>query len=555
MMTLQKAIYTHSAKNVLSWVFCFLFCSYLLDIQAQTINIAGPNAICSGSSATLDAGTGYVSYSWSTGATTQRITITQGGTYSVTATQVGGGQAIGLLTVAENRVPTPTIVSPNFVCTGRAIVLDAGGGYESYIWSNGLQGQTIDVSQGGTYDVTVTDFNGCRGSASTTITQETTPTPNFVRNQAICVGDTLRLDATISNAISYLWDDQSTSPIRIVSDSGMYNVLISNGRCLSYDTVWVSTIPRLTLNLGNDTLICTNGTATLNAYNPNARNYRWSNGDTTARISVNQNGRYVATISRGARCTVSDTVEVIYYNAQQGVMLDTIICGDSSFVINPRYRGTKTYVWENGATTDTLRVRQDGLYQLVVSNGTCFASLFYDIKFRKIPSVNLGKDTAFCIETDQKYYLKADIPNAESYLWHDGSTASSFLVRNNGWQHVTVTNTCGATTDSIYIGFKGCYSIFVPNAFTPNRDGVNDELQIFPNLTEVESILVFRIFDRGGSMVFEANNFEASGAEIRTWNGTAAGKIAPVGTYAYMLQFKHKNGTITMQTGDINLLK
>ena len=200
-----------------------------MDSQAQVINIAGPNAICRGSSATLDAGAGYVSYAWSTGATTQRITITQGGTYNVTATQAGGGQATGSLTVAENQLPTPTIISPNFVCTGRAIILDAGGGYESYVWSNGLQGQTIDVAQGGTYDVTVTDFNGCRGSASKTITQETTPTPNFVRNQAICVGDTLRLDATISNATSYLWDDQSIDPIRIVSDSGMYNVLISNG--------------------------------------------------------------------------------------------------------------------------------------------------------------------------------------------------------------------------------------------------------------------------------------------------------------------------------------
>lgn len=554
-MTLQKAIYTRSIQKVLSAVFCCFFCGYLTSIQAQNINISGPTAICRGTSATLDAGVGYINYSWSTGATTQQITITQGGTYGVTVTQIGGGQATGSLTVAENPLPTPTIISPNFVCSGRAIVLDAGSGYESYVWSNGLQGQTIDVTQGGTYSVTVTDFNGCRGAANTSITQETTPTPNFIRNQAICVGDTLRLDATISNATYYLWDDQTTDPIRIVSDSGMYNVLISNGRCLSYDTVWVTTIPRLTLNLGNDTLICTNGTATLNAYNPNALNYRWSNGETTPRISVNQSGRYVATISRGARCTVSDTVEVAYYNAQQGVMLDTIICTDSSFLINPRYRGTKTYVWENGATTDTFRVRKDGLYQLIASNGTCFASLFYEIKFRKTPSVNLGKDTTFCIETEQKYYLKADVPNAESYLWHDGSTASSFLVRNGGWQRVTVQNKCGATTDSVYIGFTGCYSIFVPNAFTPNRDGINDELQIFPSLLEVDKVLVFRIFDRWGNMVFEASNFDASAADTRTWNGTTNGKVAPVGTYAYMLQFKHKNGTVTMQTGDINLLR
>ncbi len=554
-MTSEKAIYIFSAKKPLLGIFCFLFCCYSIHIQAQTINISGPTTLCRGASATLDAGAGYLNYTWSTGATTQQITIAQGGTYGVTVTQVGGGLATGSLTVNERQLPVPTIISPNFVCSGRAIVLDAGSGYESYVWSNGLQGQTIDVAQGGTYSVTVTDFNGCRGSASRDITQETTPTPNFVRNQTMCVGDTLRLDATIANATTYLWDDQSTDPVRIVNDSGMYNVLISNGRCLSYDTVWVTTIPRLTLNLGNDTLICTNGFATLNAYNPNALHYRWSNGATTPTITVNQNGQYIATISRGERCKASDTLEVAYYNAQQGLVLDTIVCGDSSFLITPQYRGTKTYIWENGATTDTLRVKKDGLYQLVVSNGTCFASLFYEIKFRKTPSVNLGKDTTFCIETAQKYYLKADVPNVERYLWHDGSNASSFLVRNAGWQRVTVTNKCGSTTDSIYVGFTGCYSIFVPNAFTPNRDGVNDELQIFPSLLEVDKILLFRIVDRWGNLVYEAKDFDASAAESRTWNGTFNDRIAPIGTYAYLLQFKHKNGTITTQTGDINLLK
>lgn len=554
-MTLLKTTCFDSTRpSLLLVVFTFLL-SYSVDIQAQTISIIGASSICRGSSATLDAGTGYLNYLWSTGATTQQITITQGGTYSVTATPTGGGQATGSLTVIENPLPTPSIISSDFVCSGRAIVLDAGGGYESYVWSNGLQGQTIDVTQGGTYSVTVTDFNGCRGITAKTVTQETTPTPNFSRNQLVCIGDTLRLDATIPNAIYYLWDDQTNDPVRIVSDSGMYNVLISNGKCLSYDTVWVQTIPRLTLELGADTLICTNGSATLNASNPNATHYLWSNGATTPTITVNIPAKYVATISRGNRCKASDTLEVSYYNANQGIMLDTVICTDSSFLITPQYRGTKSYIWENGATTDTLRVRQDGPYQLVVSNGTCFASLFYDIKFRQKPIINLGRDTTLCIETDQKYFVKADVPKAQSYLWHDGTTASSMLVRWGGWQRVTVTNQCGATTDSVYVGFTGCYSIFVPNAFSPNRDGLNDELQIFPNLLEVEKIILFRIVDRWGNLVYEAKDFEAAAADSRTWNGTFGTKIAPSGTYAYILQFKHKNGTIVNQTGDINLLK
>src|SRR5207248_2927652 len=149
-----------------------------LTVNANpTPAITGSDVVCSGSSSTFDAGSGYTSYAWSTGATTQTISVSAAGTYSVTVTNANGcnGSASRSLTVNAN--PTLAITGNNIVCSGSSSTFDAGSGYTSYAWSTGATTQTISVSAAGTYSVTVTNANGCNGSASRSLTVNANPTP------------------------------------------------------------------------------------------------------------------------------------------------------------------------------------------------------------------------------------------------------------------------------------------------------------------------------------------------------------------------------------------
>lgn len=130
----------------------------------------GPDiSFCPGTTVTLDAGPGMTSYLWNTGATTQSIVVSTPGTYSVTVTQE---LCVLSDTIQLSHYP---VLSPNLgpdtsACEGDEVILDAGGGYRSYLWNNGSTRQTLSVTQSGLYWVQVTDENNCATSDSINIT-------------------------------------------------------------------------------------------------------------------------------------------------------------------------------------------------------------------------------------------------------------------------------------------------------------------------------------------------------------------------------------------------
>ncbi|HYI08638.1 MAG TPA: hypothetical protein VEK57_06180, partial [Thermoanaerobaculia bacterium] len=131
------------------------------------VTITGGTSFCTGGSVTLDAGV-HTSYLWSTGETTQTISVNAANTYSVTVTNATGCQGSDSHVVTVNPLPTPAITGPTTACN--SATLDAGGGYTNYLWSTGETTQQITVTSSNTYSVTVTDGNGCQGSDSHAIT-------------------------------------------------------------------------------------------------------------------------------------------------------------------------------------------------------------------------------------------------------------------------------------------------------------------------------------------------------------------------------------------------
>ncbi|HXH18525.1 MAG TPA: PQQ-dependent sugar dehydrogenase [Chitinophagales bacterium] len=125
--------------------------------------------MCAGSSVDLSTGT-FAAYAWSTGETTQQITVSQPGDYDVTVTDVNGCLGISdKFTVIDGQLPQPVITSSNgnAFCEGGNTELDAGSGYSTYSWNTGGSLQTVTVSISGGYVVTVSDVNGCMGVSDT----------------------------------------------------------------------------------------------------------------------------------------------------------------------------------------------------------------------------------------------------------------------------------------------------------------------------------------------------------------------------------------------------
>ena len=170
--------------------------------------ISGVTAICSGQSAELDAGDGYIGYKWNVGPVNQILTVTSTGTYYVTVTDQNGCKGVDSITVVENAQPIPEITGDLTFCAVDGNLLDAGGGYDQYLWSNGDTTQNVTVFASGTYMVTVTTAAGCTGTDELSVTAFPSPDPDIQGDLAFCEGESGVLNAGFGFT-TYAWNDGS----------------------------------------------------------------------------------------------------------------------------------------------------------------------------------------------------------------------------------------------------------------------------------------------------------------------------------------------------------
>ena len=194
------------------------------------------NGMCAiGGSNTLSAGT-YNEYSWSDNmsinpvGTSATLNVTAPGTFTVTVKDGNGcsGSSMSIATFFA-APPSPTISGNTPFCQGSSIELDAGT-YAAYNWSTGAPTQKITSAITGTYSVTVTDNQGCTGSATVTTKQVPTPTPTIAGATGFCAGSgsTIQLVAVGTNLSSYNWSTGSNSSSITITTPGMYSVSVTD---------------------------------------------------------------------------------------------------------------------------------------------------------------------------------------------------------------------------------------------------------------------------------------------------------------------------------------
>ncbi|MDQ2180886.1 hypothetical protein M0051_19630, partial [Marinifilum sp. D714] len=150
---------------------------------------------CAGGTITLDAGNLGATYLWSNGETTQDITVSTSGNYSVVVTDANGCSATDDVNVTVHPNPVVDLGLDQETCAGGTITLDAGNAGANYLWSNGATSQTITISTSGNYSVVVTDANGCSATDDVDVTVHPNPVVDLGLDQETCAGGTITLDA------------------------------------------------------------------------------------------------------------------------------------------------------------------------------------------------------------------------------------------------------------------------------------------------------------------------------------------------------------------------
>ncbi|MBK6945828.1 MAG: gliding motility-associated C-terminal domain-containing protein [Flavobacteriales bacterium] len=514
------------------------------------ITANGPLEMCPGESLVLSA-SGATSYLWSSGETTQSITIMFPGNYTVVGTS-SCGSTQAFITIATSSGPTVQITSngPNAICDNQQLTLTASGA-NTYLWGTGEITASIIISVPGIYSVTGTD--GCGSDMdSLTITQATSVVALISGDTLICAGESTVL--TGSGSTSLLWSTGETTPSITVQTAGTYYV-IATGAC-GPDTAQVNVVvaPGPVVSIVGDTTLCPGTTTQLTA--SGADTYVWNTTETTVSISVDAVGMYSVT---GSSSCGNTTVSVNVV-AAQGPMVSVsgiqVICPGTSTVLTAS--GADGYVWSTGETTSSITVQNGGTYTVTGSNDC--GQVSDSITVTEV-LVNAGFTAGILIGQAPLTvpFTNTTDPATATVSWSfgDGSTSTesdpehTYLSPGTYTVILTATDQGCTSFSSIQITvlppFVGDSYLFVPNVFTPNGDAVN-------NVFQMQSVgitsLNMQIYNRWGEMVHEITN------PAQVWDSRSkTGERVPDGTYFYVIAAKGVDGKVYDLHGTISVLR
>jgi len=288
---------------------------------------------------------------------------------------------------------------------------------------------------------------------------------------------------------------------------------------ITYDSsgLYYQSIPNAA---GCDSIITLNISITNNPVQTKAiacSSYFW-NGNT-----LNNSGVYKDTLTAISGCD-SIVVLNLTINKTAFTIINEKICPGKS------YAGYTT----NGSFIDTL----------VTSTG-CDSIRVLNLEVLNNPTPNLGKDTNTCV--GKPIQLTPGL--FQNYLWSTGEASQKITISKPGiyWVQVTDKNNC-TVSDSITLKLSdNCSQLAIPNAFTPNGDGINDVFRPTINMEIVN--YVFTIYNRWGKKVFETTDY------TKGWNGNINGVRQTTGNYIYIISFLGNANKPFLEKGNFILLK
>ncbi|MBS1627888.1 MAG: gliding motility-associated C-terminal domain-containing protein [Bacteroidetes bacterium] len=433
-----------------------------------------------------------------------------------------------------------------------------------------------------TITLTVANSKGCVDVITKPLSVNDKPSLSLpFHDTLICSIDTLPLIANTNGGIitwtpaTRIINPISATPLVYPTDTTVYHVTVNNNGCINEDSIKVNVLQFITVDAGRDTGICKTDTIRLNPTS-HALSYKWIASTGVFVDSVKQpliqplvTTKYYVTANLG-KCQDKDSVlvKVAPYPSVMATK-DTTLCFGSRVQLNATIIGS-SFNWKPSGTL----LNANSLNPIAGPNKTtqyiitvtdtigCPKSVSDTVTVKIIPliTVNAGNDTSIVINQPLQLHATVTDTTGMSFIW----SPSTGLDNPNISHPIAILNT---TTDSIRYIVKvtldsaGCYGmddiwvkvfktdpdIFVPSAFTPNNDGLNDILKPIP--VGIVTLNYFKIYNRWGQLLYITSEIGQG------WDGNVGGIVQPSGTYIYITQGIDYTGKTIFRKGTIVLIR
>lgn len=446
--------------------------------------------------------------------------------------------------------PTPTLdLGPDrLLCEGGILTLSGGGGFTSYRW-NGVPGDSsILVSQPGTYILEVIDANGCVGRDSLSVT-------------LVPAGDTLWTYAEVCQGETWTWQGQ------VYAMTGVYTYTLPGaGGCDSILALDLRVLPHPIPSISGDTVLCpgSSGILGVGVYDKVV----WNTGAGTSQITINSPGSYAVTVTASEGCTAMAEVEVVSAEAivaqWQGTGPSCHGRSDGTIFLSALSGGYGPLRLEQDGTLLTPGYAQGdlgpGIYTFtIVDEAGCQSSAIIEL----VEPAELWLDAGGDLTLSEGATVQQPLQTNAQPPWSLSWTPMEGLVLQIGpvlavsppssvTYTLTLTDAQGCTAQTtleVLVTYQ--LNLYVPGAFSPNADGINDLWMPVPAAGKGYDILSLHIYDRWGNLLHEASG--PAGAV--GWDGHSRGKPLDAGVYVYDLLVRLPDGVAQRLSGELHLLR
>jgi gliding motility-associated-like protein len=262
--------------------------------------------------------------------------------------------------------------------------------------------------------------------------------------------------------------------------------------------------------------------------------------------------------STGADIQVIYTMGLVFINDPPVInAAPNRICEGDTLILSPtvdKGTGTISYNWEtpNGPVADARTIikanatlQDSGPYTLrVMDTVNCADTAIIYVTVVPTPASGFEADTIY-FENERQLVAT---PGYASYAWNTGETTNAIRVTDEGWYHVNILTPEGCSVTDSTMMLWAFVPISVPNAFSPNGNGLNDRFRAITYPEKITSFSLF-VYNQWGGLVYQSTDISSG------WDGTYAGMPAPAGMYAYTLTYGNKVGNSRTVRGTVMLVR
>ncbi len=533
---------------------------------------------------TLNTGTAPFTYTWDSALPDSANQANlSAGTYNLTVTDaedcvigesilIGSPDALMLTTMGSQ-------VTCDDNASGSVSVTATGGtGAYAYDWDGADDVAAPSGLLAGTYTVTVTDANGCTETAQALVDTDATLNATAIADTLACFGDTGGISLTVEGGTTpytFDWDNAPDTQNPDGLGAGTYQVTITDAAdCIIQATSIIIEPEALTLSI-----IDTVGTSCESTDNGRATavvsggvmpyTFLWDNSENTPTANMLTSGTHSISITDANDCMVESSVSIPSSSEIEVriVTTDATCYGENDGTISlTPLNGTPPFSYSLNGETYTPNPELFGLaagtYDIHIQDATgCLQVEAATINAPPELVINLIENTNINFGDSIVLQTAVNQPDSVSYSWSSTGSMSCndcanpvVMPSHQTAYTVQVINTNGCTAEaSVTIFVDRKHPVFIPNAFTPNDDNINDVFMVHGN-SSVQDIQIFRIFDRWGEVVFENQNTAPNTPE-NGWNGTSKGQALNPGIYIYYIEVRFVDGTTLPYSGELTLIK